>query len=43
VGYRAHPAGDAKSNSSRARCEERQVVQPDQVLELGVSTPRGRV
>ena len=39
----AHPAGAAKSNSSRARCERRQVVRPGQVLELVVSTPRGRV
>ena len=39
----AHHAGAAKSNSSRARHEERQVVRPGQVLELVVSTPRGRV
>ena len=38
-----HPTGDAKSNSSRARCEGRQVVWTGQVLELGISTPRGRV
>ena len=39
----AHPAGAAKSNSSRARCEGRQVVLPGQVLELVVNAPRGRV
>ena len=39
----AHPVGAAKSNSSRARHEGKQVVQPGQVLELVVSTPRGRV
>ena len=39
----AHPAGATKSNSSRARREGRQVVRPGQVLELVVSTPRGRV
>ena len=33
-GYRVHPTGEAKSNTSRARCEECQVVCPDQVLEL---------
>jgi hypothetical protein len=32
--YRAHPTGDTKSNTSRALCEERQVVRLDQVLEL---------
>jgi hypothetical protein len=39
----AHPAGITKSNSSRARWEGRQVVQPGRVLELVVSTPCGRV
>ena len=39
-GQCARPAGATKSNSSRARCEGRQVVQ---VLELVVSTPCGRV
>ena len=39
----ARPAGAAKSNSSKARREGRQVVRPGQVLELVVSTPRGRV
>jgi hypothetical protein len=39
----ARTAGAAKSNSSRARREGRPVVQLDQVLELVVSTPRGRV
>ena len=39
----AHPMGAMKSNSSRVRREGRQVVQPSQVLELVVSTPRGRV
>jgi hypothetical protein len=42
-GYCAHPAGATNSNSSRARCEGWQVVWPCQVLELVVSTPRGRV
>ena len=42
-GYCARHAGAVKSNSSRARHEERQVVRPGQVLELVVSTPRGRV
>jgi hypothetical protein len=37
------PIGDAKSNSSRARREEHQMVWPCQVLELVVSTPCGRV
>jgi hypothetical protein len=40
---RAHLAGAAKSNSSRARREGRQVVRPCQVLEHVLSTPRGRV
>ena len=39
----AHPAGAAKSNSSRARREGRQMVWPNQVLELVVSTPYGSV
>ena len=39
----AHPAGVAKSNSSKARREGRQVVRRGQVLELVVSTPCGRV
>ena len=39
----AHPVGATKSNSSRARHEGRQVVQPDQVQEVVVSTPCGRV
>ena len=42
-GYCAHPAGAAKSNSSRARREGRQVVWTGQLLELVVGTPRGRV
>jgi hypothetical protein len=33
-GHCARPAGIAKSNSSRARREERQVVRPGQVLVL---------
>jgi hypothetical protein len=37
------PIGVAKSNSSRARHEGRQVVWSGQVLELMVSTPCGRV
>ena len=40
-GYCAYPVGATKSNSSRARCEGRQVVQPSQVLELMVSTHVG--
>jgi DNA-binding IscR family transcriptional regulator len=39
----ARPAGAVKSNSSKARREGRQVVRPGQMLELVVSTPRGRV
>ena len=39
----AHPVGDVKSISNRARREERQVVHPCQVIELMVSTPHGRV
>ena len=39
----AHPVGAAKSNSSRARRDGQQVVWLGQVLELVVSTPRGRV
>ena len=39
----AHPAEAAKSNYSRARREEQQVVRAGQVLELVVSTPHGRV
>ena len=42
-GHCARPAGAMKSNSCRARCEEQQVVRLGQVLELVVSTPRGRV
>jgi hypothetical protein len=42
-GYCAHPAGAAKSNSSKARREGRQVVRPGQVLELVISNLRGRV
>ena len=42
-GHCARLAGAAKGNSSKARHEGRQVVQPGQVLELVVSTPRGRV
>jgi hypothetical protein len=42
-GHCARPAGAAKSNSSKARREGRQVVQLGQVLELVVSIPRGRV
>ena len=42
-GHCARPVGAVKSNSSRARCEGRQVVRLGQVLELVVSTPRGRV
>ena len=41
-GYCAHPARAAKSNSSWARLEEQQVVRPNHMLELNVSTPRGR-
>jgi hypothetical protein len=39
----ARPAGAVKSNFSKARREERQVVRLGQVLELVVSTPHGRV
>ena len=42
-GHCARPAGAAKSNSSRARREGRQVVHLGQVLELMVSTPYRRV
>ena len=42
-GYYARPAGATKSNSSRVRREGRQVVRSGQVLDLVVSTPRGRV
>ena len=42
-GHYARPVGAMKSNSSRARREGRQVVRLGQVLELVVSTPRGRV
>ena len=42
-GYGAHAAGIAKNNSSRARREGQQVVRLDQVLELVVNTPYGRV
>ena len=42
-GHCACPVGAAKSNSSRERHEGRQVVRLGQVLELVVSTPRGRV
>jgi hypothetical protein len=42
-GHCARPAGAAKSNSSKMRREGRQVVRLGQVLELVVSTPRGRV
>jgi hypothetical protein len=42
-GHCARPTGAAKSNSSKARHEGRQVVRPGQVLELVISTPRGRV
>jgi hypothetical protein len=42
-GHCARSAGAAKSNSSKTRHEGRQVVRPGQVLELVVSTPRGRV
>jgi hypothetical protein len=42
-GHCARPAGAAKNNSSKARCEGQQVVPPGQVLELVVSTPHGRV
>ena len=42
-GHCARPAGATKSNSSRERCEGRQVVWPGQVLELVVSTPCERV
>jgi hypothetical protein len=37
------PAGGMKSNSYKARREGQQVVRLGQVLELVVSTPRGRV
>jgi hypothetical protein len=33
-GHCAHPAGAAKSNSSKVRCEGRQVVRLGQALEL---------
>jgi hypothetical protein len=33
--YRAHPVGDAKSNTSRARCEERQLVWSNEMVDLG--------
>ena len=39
----AHPTGAVESNTSRASRKGRQVVWPGQVLELVVSTPRGRV
>ena len=42
-GHCARSAGAAKSNSSRARHEGRQVVLLGQVLELVVSTSRGTV
>ena len=42
-GHCARPTGAAKSNSSKARHEGRQVVWSGQVLELMVSTPHGRV
>jgi hypothetical protein len=42
-GHCARPMGVMKSNSSKARREGQQVVQPGQVLELMVSTPCGRV
>jgi hypothetical protein len=42
-GHCARPAGAAKSNSSKARREGQQVVRPGQVLELVVSSSRGRV
>jgi hypothetical protein len=40
-GHCACPMGTAKSNSSRARHEGRQVVWPCQVLDVVVSTPCG--
>ena len=44
MGYRAHPMGDVKSNASRARSDEHQVVDPNQVLELLCEhSPRVRV
>jgi hypothetical protein len=42
-GHCARPTGAAKSNSSKASREGRQVVRPGQVLELVVSTRCGRV
>ena len=42
-GHCARPVGATKSNSCRVRREGRQVVRPGQMLELVVSTPRGRV
>jgi hypothetical protein len=42
-GHCARPVGAAKSNSSKARHEGRQVVRLGQALELVVSTPHGRV
>jgi hypothetical protein len=42
-GHCACPAGATKRNSSKARREGQQVVRLGQVLELVVSTPRGRV
>ena len=41
-GHCACPVGAVKSNSSKARREGQQVVRLGQVLELVVSTPRGR-
>jgi hypothetical protein len=42
-GHCARPARAVKSNSSKARREGRQVVQPSNVLELVVSIQCGRV
>jgi hypothetical protein len=42
-GHCARLTGAAKSNSSKARREGRQVVHLGQVPDLVVSTPRGRV
>jgi hypothetical protein len=42
-GHCARPVGATKSNSSKAGHEGREVVRLGQVLELMVSTSRGRV
>jgi hypothetical protein len=42
-GHCTRPAGAVKSNSSKVKREWQQMVWLGQVLELVVSTPRGRV